>query len=67
MQVYEDQELIVEALRESPELLEVDEAGENVRRKKPLLMDIPDYVKNSAIWRSIYAVSFILFYTCIHI
>ena len=60
MQVYEDHELIVEALRESPELLEVDETGEHVRRKKPLLMSIPEYVKNSAIWRSIYAVS--LFY-----
>ncbi|CAJ0850353.1 13738_t:CDS:2 [Entrophospora sp. SA101] len=39
MQVYKDLELIVEALRESPELLEVDEAGEHVRRKLPLLME----------------------------
>ncbi|CAJ0643721.1 15361_t:CDS:2 [Entrophospora sp. SA101] len=58
MQVYKDLELIVEALRESPELLEVDEAGEHVRRKLPLLMEVPNHVKQSAIWRTIYAKGF---------
>lgn len=54
--------LIVEALRESPELLEVNEQGTMVRRKKPLVD------KKDTQYRSIYAVSSSLlffFFFCI--
>lgn len=57
MQVYKDYDLIIEALRESPNLLEVDEQGEHVRRKTLVMIDIPQHIKDSPIWRSIYVVS----------
>ncbi|KAG0300306.1 hypothetical protein BGZ98_009294 [Dissophora globulifera] len=37
MRDYKDMELIVEALRESQELLEVNESGDKVRRKTPIV------------------------------
>ncbi|CAG8443345.1 12338_t:CDS:2 [Acaulospora morrowiae] len=58
MQVYKDDGLIVEALRESPEMLEVDESGTKVRRKAPILLPIPDHLKTTAMWSSIYAKGF---------
>ncbi|CAI2172660.1 17796_t:CDS:2 [Funneliformis geosporum] len=58
MQVYKDYNLIVETLRESPNLLEVDEKGEHVRRKTPVMIDIPQHIKDSTIWRSIYVKGF---------
>ncbi|CAG8642385.1 9732_t:CDS:2 [Acaulospora morrowiae] len=58
MQVYKDDGLIVEALRESPELLEVDESGTKVRRKAEILLPIPDHVKSTPMWSSIYAKGF---------
>ncbi|CAB5169702.1 hypothetical protein RhiirA5_345311 [Rhizophagus irregularis] len=58
MQVYKDYDLIIEALRESPNLLEVDEQGEHVRRKTLVMIDIPQHIKDSPIWRSIYVKGF---------
>ncbi|KAI7820131.1 hypothetical protein BC939DRAFT_239909 [Gamsiella multidivaricata] len=52
MRDYKDMELIVEALRESKELLEVSENGEKVRRKTPLV-PVKDHFQ-----RSIYAKGF---------
>ncbi|GBB86131.1 hypothetical protein RclHR1_01260002 [Rhizophagus clarus] len=58
MQVYKDYGLIIEALRESPNLLEVDEQGEHVRRKTLVMIDVPQHIKDSPIWRSIYVKGF---------
>ncbi|RIA96597.1 hypothetical protein C1645_375758 [Glomus cerebriforme] len=58
MQVYKDYDLIIEALRESSNLLEVDEQGEHVRRKTLVMIDIPQHIKDSPIWRSIYVKGF---------
>ncbi|CAG8603584.1 8818_t:CDS:10 [Funneliformis caledonium] len=58
MQVYKDYNLIVETLRGSPNLLEVDEKGEHVRRKTPVMIDIPQHIKETTIWRSIYVKGF---------
>ncbi|CAG8440305.1 3064_t:CDS:2 [Diversispora eburnea] len=58
MQVYKDDTLIVEALRESPELLEVDETSTKVRRKTPIQMSIPEHIIESPMWSSIYAKGF---------
>ncbi|RHZ61871.1 hypothetical protein Glove_345g40 [Diversispora epigaea] len=58
MQVYKDDTLIVEALKESPELLEVDETNTKVRRKTPIHMSIPDHIISSPMWSSIYARGF---------
>lgn len=58
MQAYKDYDLIIEALRESPNLLEVDEQGEHVRRRTLVMIDIPQNIKDSTIWRSIYVKGF---------
>ncbi|CAG8520125.1 9554_t:CDS:2, partial [Racocetra persica] len=57
MQVYKDDALIVEALRESPEILEVDDSGTKIRRKTPIRMPIPEHVKSGPMWKSIYTKS----------
>ncbi|CAG8736906.1 1355_t:CDS:2, partial [Racocetra fulgida] len=51
MQVYKDDALIVEALRESPEILEVDDSGTKIRRKTPIRMPIPEHVKSGPMWK----------------
>ncbi|CAG8457486.1 14540_t:CDS:2 [Dentiscutata heterogama] len=58
MQVYKDDALIVEALRESPEILEVDGSGTKIRRKTPIRLPIPEYIKSGPMWKSIYAKGF---------
>ncbi|KAF0548786.1 La-domain-containing protein [Gigaspora margarita] len=58
MQVYKDDALIVEALRESPEILEVDDSGMKIRRKSPIRLPIPVHIKSGPMWKSIYAKGF---------
>ncbi|CAG8471832.1 11261_t:CDS:2 [Paraglomus occultum] len=58
MKVYTDRGLVVEALRGSPELLEVNEDGTKVRRKLPTLLPIPEQVKRGPMFKSIYAKGF---------
>ncbi|CAG8757231.1 41489_t:CDS:2 [Gigaspora margarita] len=56
MQVYKNDELIVEALRESPEILEVDDSGMKIRRNPSIRLPIPDHITLGPMWKSIYAV-----------
>ncbi|CAG8609767.1 8950_t:CDS:2 [Paraglomus brasilianum] len=58
MKVYPDRDLVVDALRQSPELLEVNEDGTKVRRKLPTLLPIPEQVKRGPMFKSIYAKGF---------
>ncbi|CAG8750913.1 28290_t:CDS:2, partial [Gigaspora margarita] len=58
MQVYKDDALIVEALRESPEILEVDDSGMKIRRKSPIRPPIPKHIISGPMWRTIYANGF---------
>ncbi|EPY50933.1 La protein [Schizosaccharomyces cryophilus OY26] len=47
MRRYQPLEAVVAALRKSPELLEVDEAGEKVRRKVPIVRPDPSAIQRS--------------------
>ncbi|KAF0516109.1 La-domain-containing protein [Gigaspora margarita] len=58
MQVYKDDALIVEALRESPEILEVDDSGMKIRRKSPIRPPIPKHIISGPMWRTIFANGF---------
>ncbi|WBW71018.1 La protein, tRNA chaperone Sla1 [Schizosaccharomyces osmophilus] len=57
MRRYQPLEAVVAALRKSPELLEVDEAGEKVRRKVPIVRPDPSAVQRS-MESSVYAKGF---------
>ncbi|KAF0516105.1 La-domain-containing protein [Gigaspora margarita] len=58
MQVYKNDALIVEALRESPEILEVDDSGMKIRRNPSIRLPIPDHITLGPMWKSIYAKGF---------
>ncbi|EPX74811.1 uncharacterized protein SOCG_02293 [Schizosaccharomyces octosporus yFS286] len=57
MRRYQPLEAVVAALRKSPELLEVDEAGEKVRRKVPIVRPDPSAIQRS-MESSVYAKGF---------
>ncbi|CAG8605077.1 5593_t:CDS:2, partial [Ambispora leptoticha] len=54
MQDYKDRELIVEALRESPKLLEINKNGTSVRRSPSDPLPLPEEVLNGHLFRSVY-------------
>ncbi|CAG8633727.1 8652_t:CDS:2 [Ambispora gerdemannii] len=63
MQKYTDHELIVEALRESSKLLEVNEDGTSVRRSPSDPLPLPEEVLNGHLFRSVYMVDILKGFT----